>query len=131
MMTEAQRHEWTIQRGDLKAATAARREFTKYVRSKHASEDASYDATLIFGELVSNAVKCARHSVRVEVLEDTWTSLRVVDDGDCFDQPTMPMPPVEAQSGRGLSIVNQLALNLDVAVSKQRCEVTAVLPIRS
>jgi anti-sigma regulatory factor (Ser/Thr protein kinase) len=123
--------EWNIQRGDLKAATTARREFARYIRSKHAGEDASYDATLIFGELVSNAVKCARSSVHVEVLENGWSLLRVVDDGDCFDQSAMTIPPMFAQSGRGLYIVNQLARNLDIAVTNQHCEVTAILPIRA
>jgi anti-sigma regulatory factor (Ser/Thr protein kinase) len=123
---------WHIKRGDLKAATAARHAFSRYVRTKNAGDTASYDAALIFGELVSNAVRCARSSVSVEVIEDGWAELHVIDDGDCFDRAGRIVPaPVSAYGGRGLYIVNLLARTLDVSVGERRCEVTAVLPIRA
>jgi anti-sigma regulatory factor (Ser/Thr protein kinase) len=123
--------EWHLRRGDLKGATNARREFARYLTSKSACADDRYDATLIFGELVANAVKCARSSVTVELLEDGWSSLRVTDDGDCFDASSIAPQPLTAQSGRGLYIVNQLARHLEVASNNQQCEVYAELPIRS
>jgi anti-sigma regulatory factor (Ser/Thr protein kinase) len=123
--------EWQIGRGDLKGAAAARREFSRYLRAKPGGEDEHYDAALIFGELVSNAVKCARTSVSVKVTENGWTELRVTDDGDCFDTANICPQPVEAQSGRGLYIVNLLARHLDVTRGRQGCEVTAILPVRS
>ena len=129
-MKKSQR-EWHIERGDLKAATSARREFSVYLNAKAAGDDERYDAALIFGELVGNAVKCARTSVSVELWENGWTSLRVTDDGECFDTSSIAPQPLYAQSGRGLYIVNQLARTLDVASDNQHCEVTAVLPIRS
>jgi anti-sigma regulatory factor (Ser/Thr protein kinase) len=94
-------------------------------------EVARYDAALIFGELVANAVKCARTSVKVELLEDEWVTLRVTDDGDCFDLSSLRPQPLYAQSGRGSYIANQLARNIDVVSDHRKCEVTAVLPIRS
>jgi anti-sigma regulatory factor (Ser/Thr protein kinase) len=124
--------EWRIKRGDLAACTAARREFSRYIDAKTAGDTERYDASIIFGELVGNAVKCARSAVSVEVLEDRWTSLRVTDDGECFDKSSIEPQPLDAQSGRGLYIVNQLARTLDVAKGDdEQCEVTAELPIRS
>jgi anti-sigma regulatory factor (Ser/Thr protein kinase) len=124
-------HQWRIQRGDLKGASKARREFSAYLSAKSAGEGERFDSALIFGELVGNAVKCARTSVSVELLEPGWTELRVTDDGECFDVASIAPQPLYAQSGRGLYIVNQLARNLSVDSGHQRCEVTAVLPIRS
>jgi anti-sigma regulatory factor (Ser/Thr protein kinase) len=129
-MKKAER-EWQIRRGDLKGATQARHEFARYIKAKLPGAEERYDATLIFGELVGNAVRCARSCVSIELSENGWTQLRVTDDGDCFDASAIAPQPVEAQSGRGLYIVNQLARNLKVAHSDQCCEVTAVLPIRS
>lgn len=129
-MRKTQR-EWRFGRGDLKGAMAARREFARYLNATDAGADERHDASLIFGELVANAVKCARTSVSVELVEDVWTSLRVTDDGDCFDPATIAPQPVEAQSGRGLYIVHQLARDLNVSKDERHCEVTAVLPIRS
>lgn len=123
--------EWRIGRGDLKGAADARHEFSHYLRAKPGGEDEHYDAALIFGELVSNAVKCARTSVSVKLMENDWAELRVTDDGDCFDTANISPQPVEALSGRGLYIVNRLARRLDVSGGRQGCEVTAVLPIRS
>jgi anti-sigma regulatory factor (Ser/Thr protein kinase) len=123
--------EWWIKPGDLGACTAARREFSRYIDAKIAGDAERFDAAIIFGELVGNAVKCARSSVSVELLEDGWTSLRVTDDGECFDKSSIEPQPLDAQSGRGLYIVNQLARTLDIAKGDQLCEVTAELPIRS
>ncbi len=123
--------EWWIKSGDLRGAVVARHEFSRMLKKNPTSELARYDAALIFGELVANAVKCARTSVKVELIEDEWATLRVTDDGDCFDLSTLRPQPLYAQGGRGLYIVNQLARNLDVVSNHLRCEVTAVLPIRS
>jgi anti-sigma regulatory factor (Ser/Thr protein kinase) len=128
---EQARREWRIGRGDLKGAAAARRDFSRYLRAKPGGEDEHYDAALIFGELVSNAVKCARTSVSVELTENGWTELRVTDDGDCFDTLNIRPQPLEAQSGRGLYIVNLLARRLDITRGDRCCEVRAVLPIHS
>jgi anti-sigma regulatory factor (Ser/Thr protein kinase) len=129
-MKRAER-KWRIGRGDLKGAAAARRDFALYLRAKPGGDAAHYDSALIFGELVSNAVKCARTSVSVELLENGWAELCVTDDGDCFDTASICPQPVDAQSGRGLYIVNQLARRLNVTRGHERCEVRAVLPIRS
>jgi anti-sigma regulatory factor (Ser/Thr protein kinase) len=125
------RQEWRFRPGDLKGAMAARREFARYLRVKTSDDDDWNAANLIFGELVANAVKCARSSISVELLENEWSTLRVIDDGDCFDQCVIGPQPLDAESGRGLYIVNQLARRLEITKGHRRCEVTAVLPIHS
>ncbi len=122
---------WRIQRGDFEGAARARREFALYLRGKNAKDAERYDAALIFGELVANAVKSARSSVTVELFENGWTALRVIDDGDCFEPVAIAPQPLFAQSGRGLYIVKQLARNLSVAAVNRHCEVTVELPVRS
>lgn len=121
---------WQLRKGDLRAAVAARREFTRYLRGKSGQENARYDAALIFGELVANAVKCARAAVSVEVISDGWARLRVIDDGDCFDAAVIAPQPLDAESGRGLYIANALARDLTVNLGPERCEVNATLPVR-
>ena len=125
---------WRIQQGDLKAARAARHEFTRYLGTRMAHEAERADAALIFGELVTNAVRFARSSVGFEVLfapgAGGWGTLRVVDDADCFDPATIAPQPPYAERGRGLYIASQLARESRIASAEQRCEVMAVLPIR-
>ena len=122
--------EWVIDRGDLKGVSSARRDFSRYLNDKCSDDQGCYDAALIFGELVANAVRCARTSVSVELRNNGCSVLRVVDDGDCFERPNVaPQPPL-AQSGRGLYIVSCLARELRVAAGHHHCEVTAVLPVR-
>jgi anti-sigma regulatory factor (Ser/Thr protein kinase) len=131
-MANRAKREWHFQRGDLRAATHARHEFARYIDSKHAGAKEAYDATLIFGELVANALRSARSAVCVELIEGEWTSLRVIDDGDCFERaPESTLPATDSQDGRGLYLVTKLARNLDVAVGEHHCQVTAVLPVRS
>jgi anti-sigma regulatory factor (Ser/Thr protein kinase) len=129
MQQQAER-EWHIQRGDAQAATRARHDFARYLRGTSAGENERFDATIIFGELVANAVKSARNDVSVQVLTDGWLSLRVSDDGECFDRACLAAMPQYATSGRGLFIVDQLARQLHVDFRNERCEVTAELAIR-
>jgi anti-sigma regulatory factor (Ser/Thr protein kinase) len=124
--------EWRIQGGDLPSVSAARRDFSRYLEATNAGDNEGRDdSALIFGELVANAVKCARTSVVVVLRENGWTELCVTDDGDCFENALATPQPLYAQSGRGLYIVSRLARDLHVVVVDHHCEVTAVLPIRS
>jgi anti-sigma regulatory factor (Ser/Thr protein kinase) len=121
--------EWVIERGDLRGVSSARREFSRYLSLRCGDDPGCDDAALIFGELVANAVKCARSSVSVQLRNNGCSELRVIDDGDCFERPNVVPQPLHAQSGRGLYIVSMLARNLSVDVGDHHCEVTAELPI--
>jgi anti-sigma regulatory factor (Ser/Thr protein kinase) len=122
---------WQIERGDLRGVSSARREFSHYLHERRCDEAGCEDAVLIFGELVANAVKCARSCVSVELRNNGWSELRVTDDGDCFEALRIAPQPLQAQSGRGLYIVSRLARDLSVSVADHHCEVTAILPVRT
>jgi anti-sigma regulatory factor (Ser/Thr protein kinase) len=115
---------WSIAKGDQREAERARHEFCADLTGSVAE---LFDAELIFGELVANAVKCARTSVSVELVIHRNATLRVIDDGDCFDLKAIGPKPYYAIGGRGLYIVRSLARRLTVNLSDDKCEVTAVL----
>lgn len=117
---------WSIAKGDQREAERARHEFCADLTG---SADGLFDAELIFGELVANAVKCARSSVSVELVIKRNTTLRVTDDGDCFDLDSIGPKPYYSVGGRGLYIVQSLARRLTVNLADDKCEVTAVLPL--
>jgi anti-sigma regulatory factor (Ser/Thr protein kinase) len=125
----ANERKWYIHRGDLEGVSMARRQFTAHLGALGADGDKRYDAALIFGELVANSVRCARTSTTVEFSKSGRPTLRVIDDGECFDPARIEAQPLYQQSGRGLYIAKTLACDLTVEASDARCEVTAVLPI--
>ncbi len=120
---------WNIDRGDQGQVVTARHEFSACARATNASASHLFDSELIFGELVANAVKCARSLVSVEFVVNGESTLRVVDDGECFDALVIEPQPVYALSGRGLYIAQTLARGLSVHLTGDRCEVIAVLPL--
>jgi PAS domain S-box-containing protein len=80
-------------------------------------------AEIVFGELVGNAVRHAPGVVDVELdWDDASTAvLHVVDDGPGYAPGgVLPSPSAEAESGRGLYIVTQLAREFSVMKSPQR-----------
>jgi anti-sigma regulatory factor (Ser/Thr protein kinase) len=129
MKGQAER-EWWIRRGDLAAASAARRQFAAFLRAQESDKVKVQDAELIFGEIVSNAVRYARTSVEIELLRDSWATLRVTDDGECFDECTIAPRPLQAESGRGLYIAKALARAFGVSYHDGKCTISATLPVR-
>jgi anti-sigma regulatory factor (Ser/Thr protein kinase) len=72
------------------------------------------DAQLIASELVSNAVLHARTEVRLTLRSDgaSWVRVEVKDHNSRM--PTQLTCPVDATSGRGLAIVEELAASWGV-----------------
>jgi anti-sigma regulatory factor (Ser/Thr protein kinase) len=124
----AMRWEWRIRKGDFAAASAARRDFAARLRRREVALSSAHDAQLIFGEVVSNAVRRARAIIEVDVLCDARIDLRVSDDGECFDKAGIAPAPLLAEGGRGLYIARALARDFDVSVKDGRCVVSATLP---
>ncbi len=100
-------------------------------------EATACDAALVLSELISNAL---RHATPLpgSVVKVSWTL-----DGNCVEVavsdgggPTVPMvnkPTANALGGRGLGIVDRLALSWGVIPRKDTSETTvwAVLPLSS
>ena len=118
---------WRIAHGDLAAGSRARREFGAYLQTYATDPARQSAAELIFGELVANALKCSRTTVLVELYKDPST-LRVVDDGLCFDPVAILRAPIYSEGGRGIQIVKTLARFLTVEARDAWCFVTAILP---
>lgn len=121
---------WRIPRGDFAAASAARQEFAAYLHVQAIDTSKLDDAELIFGEIVSNAVRCARSSVEVELSGGSWATLRVIDDGDCFDESRIAPCSPQAEGGRGLYIAKTLARAFSLSIAYGKCIVAVILPVR-
>lgn len=121
---------WRIPRGDFAAASEARREFANYLNVQANDRSKHEDAELIFGEIVSNAVRCARSSVEIQLSCGSWATLRVIDDGDCFDESKISPRGPQAEGGRGLYIAKTLARSFSLSVNYGECIVSVTLPVR-
>jgi anti-sigma regulatory factor (Ser/Thr protein kinase) len=119
---------WRILRGDFAEATRSRVEFLAFLRI-HADPESRFDyAEIIYGEIVSNAVRHATTVVTVTLILDTAVRLLVADDGDSGGLPAVQTAPYEAVAGRGLYIVSQLARELQFRRLSPGLLVSVVLP---
>ena len=96
-----------------RSAAAVRRALTSWLEHHHASEVTINDARLIATELVSNAVRHAEPLANDTLLvrwhtEDDDLVLSVCDGGGASD-PALVVAGTEAESGRGLAIVDALS----------------------
>jgi anti-sigma regulatory factor (Ser/Thr protein kinase) len=131
-MMEKLERRWRIARNDQRGGAEARREFRNHLLRCRAPDDSGlHEALVVFGELVTNAVRCARSEVLVELAADHSTILRVIDDGDCFGVGRVGQSSTEAEGGRGLHIAKALSRELTVEHKPPGCVVTAVLPLSS
>lgn len=85
------------------------------------------DLTLIVSELVTNAVRYGAPPVRVQVAADDATVTVVVHDG-APGVPALRSPGPEAESGRGLLLIDLLALAHGVQPEPPGKAVWAALP---
>ena len=127
------RREWNLKERDLEGVSAARRDFTEYLKAC-SDERATPDygaAAIIFGELVGNAVKYGREPISVWVEPGaSHALLHVRDCGSCFELKRLRVAETGAIGGRGVTIVAALARSLTVRVLDKECCVTAELPVR-
>jgi anti-sigma regulatory factor (Ser/Thr protein kinase) len=120
------------QRSRLRAAAVgARRAFRAHLERYAASESDVPGAELIFAELVSNIVRHARGPASF-ILD--WHQARptlfVLDRGNGIREAPHAFPEVTADRGRGLALVNAIAVQM--RVGKRRgigAYVCAILPV--
>jgi len=97
------------------------------VLDRHGCDRARDEVELLVAELVANAVEHAADEVRVRVLIDhDHLRVEVADDGD--GRPAVQDPDPLAEGGRGLRIVQQLAVDWGVAVAAGRGKVVWAEP---
>lgn len=109
-----------------------RRRLLTDVHAHDITEDAAYDAALVLAELVSNALKHAR-PLRDGGLQLAWgcwdDHLHVrVTDGGASTAPLAEVSGPAATSGRGLSIVREVATEWGVERQPAATTVWATLP---
>lgn len=127
-MVKVVEHRWQLDSGDYQAARKARLEFGERFLEWCADERARADAELLFGELVSNAVRHAKSKVNVAAVIGEVAVLRVADDGSGFSSDRVKPQPYDAAGGRGLYIATTIARELKVEQIEDQCVVTAVWP---
>jgi anti-sigma regulatory factor (Ser/Thr protein kinase) len=85
---------------------------------------------LVFGELVSNAVRHGDEPMSVTVaVEDGFVRIETENAGTCFELERKIAEGPTTTSGRGLIIVQALASALIVEHHGTQCRVTALLPL--
>jgi anti-sigma regulatory factor (Ser/Thr protein kinase) len=111
--------------------TAARREFTSYLRSVANSEANLDAAALIFGELIANAIMYGRDPITVSVDSRAPYALLIVEDGGLgFVREDLRPLDTTSTGGRGFAIATNLARSLHVERLPGRFRITAELPVK-
>lgn len=111
----------------------ARRELGRWMREQGCAREAVDDGRVVVSELVANAVRHAQPLSDGTILV-SWTfdrnGLRVsVTDGGSISRPRAVHPPTSSLSGRGMAIVETLALDWWFERTRNRATVHAVLPL--
>ena len=92
----------------------------------------AHDATLVAGELLSNAMRSARARVVLRAaLVDGEVVLDVSDDGEgepLLDDRGRKLPDPDTESGRGLFIVRALSHRVDVLSTAEGSTIRVLLP---
>ena len=126
------RKKWTLRQRDFETSCSYRREFLRFLTDdvgRDVISDGSHE--LVFGELVTNAVRYGEEPMGVCVETDHESVVIVVENsGSCADCKTR-VAHASAEGGRGLHIVralvSQLVIERDAGVP---CRVTATMLLR-
>jgi anti-sigma regulatory factor (Ser/Thr protein kinase) len=112
------RKTWVFTANDYESARRARREFSSFIARNVAGTEAVYDSTLIFGELVGNAVRHVGGKVMAELAMSGRQPVLCISDTAADSRLRVPKGDFESETGRGLKIV--IALARDVWVERRR-----------
>jgi anti-sigma regulatory factor (Ser/Thr protein kinase) len=121
---------WALHRRDYAESCERRRAFVAFL-SEH-FEPASLEIhELVFGELVTNAVRYGDDPMSVAVAVDgEAVRIEVENSGGCFDLVRELNNAPRNTGGRGLRIVRALVETLRVEVPEDdRCRVVVQLPL--
>jgi PAS domain S-box-containing protein len=117
---EAEQHvsRWQFDVADGRAASVVRGEFVASLRRLGFAAEARANAELVFGELIGNVVRHARHTTEVDVAISHGgprTVLHVLDGGGGFNHISrLPRDPY-AENGRGLFLIAALTEEFTVS----------------
>jgi anti-sigma regulatory factor (Ser/Thr protein kinase) len=121
---------WALRKRDYPGSRQRRKAFRAFL-AQHFRTDRVETHELVFGELVTNAVRYGDDpmAVAVVVAEDT-VRIQVDNAGDCFNLERCLLEEPKVTSGRGLQIVRALVDTLTVeSTTTASCRVTVTLPL--
>ena len=123
---------WHLEAHDFDGARKVRRLLRMLLQELGTKTSDFQGAEVICGELVTNALRYSDNAVNVELLHELGEfRLEVEDTGGCFDiQAVGQWPTAEAEGGRGLLLVSELADEVSVARGEGSCKVSAILPVQ-
>lgn len=115
------------------SARVARHELVQWMRQLHTPAETCDDARLLISELVGNAVRHAR-PLADGTMRVTWATCATgvsiaVTDGGSLTAPVRVEAGDTDLAGRGLAIVETLAVSWWVESSRSRTTVHALLPV--
>lgn len=106
---------WQVDPLDFYQVHRCRARFRAWLDSHVDERNPIFEYELIFGELVTNAVRYGASPVHVEVEQNAdQLSISVEDFGKCFDLDADRTQTSQAEGGRGLDIVKRLATHVAV-----------------
>jgi anti-sigma regulatory factor (Ser/Thr protein kinase) len=125
------KREWALHRRDYAESCERRRDFVAFLTEHY--EPANTEVhELVFGELVTNAVRYGDNPMSVSVaVSDDALRIEVENSGGCFDLMRELKTAPRNTGGRGLRIVRALVDTLHVEEpDEDRCRVIVQLPLR-
>ncbi len=124
------RTHWRVE-PDSGAIHTVRHAFAEWLRQAVNGANPLLEYEIVFGELVTNAVRYGKRPVDVDVdVEPRKLTIRVEDWGECFDLSQPVHASSRSEGGRGLEIVKSLASAVRVeAGAEHPCVVVATLDV--
>jgi anti-sigma regulatory factor (Ser/Thr protein kinase) len=120
---------WQLHRRDYAESCERRRAFVAFL-SEHFEPTNTEVHELVFGELVTNAVRYGDDPMSVSVaVKDDAVRIEVENSGGCFDLMRELKNAPRNSGGRGLRIVRALVETLYVEPEHDRCRVVVQLPL--
>jgi len=123
---------WRVEAHDFEGARKVRRLLRMLLQDLGTKASDFQGAEVVCGELLSNALRYSDSAVNVTLKHElNEFRLDVEDTGGCFDIEGMGQwPGTDAEGGRGLLLVRELAEEMSVAKGDGSCRVCATLPIQ-
>jgi len=126
------RASWRLARNDFASASKARADFRSRLARMCGPESDLSGAEIVFGELVTNALRYSGTGATAEVLCDgNRVILEIEDGGSGFDPEAVAARARRGDEagGRGFEIARKLSRLLSVEVGADGCIVRADLPV--
>jgi anti-sigma regulatory factor (Ser/Thr protein kinase) len=122
---------WWVEPQDYASVARSRHEFGAWLREHVSAANPLMEYELVFGELLTNAVRYGASPVHAEIaLRPRELCITVEDWGKCFDLEKIADPKPLAEGGRGLEIVKTLAGRLSVEGGADKpCTIVATMAI--